>query len=44
MSRRLIPVLTLLALATLFVVGMLLFLFEVGRQQRGYSARHHIAK
>jgi hypothetical protein len=31
----------LLSMATLFVVGMLLFLFEVSRQQRGVSARHH---
>ncbi|WP_439937901.1 hypothetical protein ACS3YM_18470 [Nocardia sp. N13] len=34
----------LLILATLVVVGMLLALFEVGRQQRGYSARHHTVK
>ena len=34
----------LLALSTLFVVGMLLFLFEANRQQRGFSARHHIVK
>ena len=34
----------LLTLATLFVVGMLLFLFEANRQQRGFSARRHVVK
>jgi hypothetical protein len=34
----------LLILATLVVTGMLLFLWEVNRQQRGFSARHHSMK
>jgi cbb3-type cytochrome oxidase subunit 3 len=34
----------LLALAILFVAGMLLFLREGTTQQRGYSARHHVTK
>jgi len=34
----------LLVLATLVVVGMLLFLANAHRQQRGFSARHHLLK
>jgi hypothetical protein len=34
----------LLTLAGLVVVGMLLFLAAANRQQRGFSARHHIVK
>ena len=34
----------LLVLATLVVAGMLLFLANAHRQQRGFSARHHIVK
>ncbi|HEY0644529.1 MAG TPA: hypothetical protein VGD39_13980 [Nocardioides sp.] len=34
----------LLGLAILVVVGMLVFLGIATRQQRGFSARHHVAK
>ena len=34
----------LLILATAVVTGMLLFLREATRQQRGWSARHHVVK